>query len=251
MAALTGRVEHRSDQLMTEAPRHQNVEFSSQSLLWEATLVFLLHLGLIVAAVRLGESLGMLGAVPALAAIIFVALPVLVLDRRGRPYSRYGFTINHPVRDSLRALLVALAVFSPIVAGLYVFPQLWGLSSFDFSWRWPQGYPMAVLDTLLVVALPEEVFYRGYLMSRLDDALPRRVKLLGAQVGPALLVQAVAFALGHYLVDFAPARLLVLFPALAFGWLRARTGSLVGPIVLHAASNSFMETFRVGLGLGA
>jgi membrane protease YdiL (CAAX protease family) len=221
---------------MVEVSQHQRVGFSPQSLLREVTLVFLLHLGLIVAAVRLGESLGMLGAVPALAAIIFVALPVLVLDRRGRPYARYGFTYDHPVRDSVWALLLALAVFPPIVAGLYVFPQLWGLSSFDFSWRWPQGYPMAVLDTLLVVALPEEVFYRGYLMSRLDDAL---------------LLQAVAFALGHYLVDFAPARLLVVFPALAFGWLRARTGSIVGPTVLHAASNAFMETFRVGLGLGA
>jgi hypothetical protein len=220
-------------------------------LLREAALVFAVQLGLIVAVVRLGNHFGMLGAAPALAALVFIALPVLVLDRAGRPYGRYGFTHDHPVRDALWALGLCLALFPPIVAGLAFFPQLWGLSSLDFSWRWPMGYPFALLDTLLVVALPEEVFYRGYLMGRLDDALPRRVRVLGAQVGPALLLQALAFALGHYLIDMEPARLLVFFPALAFGWLRARTGSLVGPTILHAASNAFMEVFRAGLGLGA
>lgn len=224
--------------------------FSPVSLMKEACLVFALQVGLVILVVWLGGALGLAGAVPALAALVFVALPVLVLDRRGRPYARYGFCYDHPLRDVLAALALGAAVFPPIVAGLYFFPHLWGLSSFDFTWRLPVGYPMAVLDTLLVVALPEEVFYRGYLMSRLDDALPQRIRLFGAQVGPALLLQAVAFSLGHFLVDFVPARLLVFFPALAFGWLRARTGSLVGPIALHAASNAFMDIFRAGLGFG-
>ena len=54
----------------------------------------------------------------------------------------------------------------------------------------------------------------------------------------------------NFLVDLNPARLGVFFPALAFGWLRARRGTIVAPVLAHGMSNVFMELFRAGLGLG-
>jgi len=101
------------------------------------------------------------------------------------------------------------------------------------------------------VALPEEIFYRGYVLGRLDDIFRGRVRLLGARVGWGLVIQAVLFALGHYLVDLEPQRLAVFFPALAFGWLRLRQGSVVAPVLLHAGANIFMELLRAGYGLAA
>ena len=106
-----------------------------------------------------------------------------------------------------------------------------------------------VVSHLVVVALPEEFFYRGYVMGRLNDIFKKRIKLLGARVGPALLIQASLFAVGHFLVDFMPTRLLVFFPALAFGWLVEKRGSIAPAVLYHAACNVFMGFFRAGFGL--
>jgi len=103
-----------------------------------------------------------------------------------------------------------------------------------------------VFGQLVIIALPEEAFYRGYLQSRLDEALPGRVRVLGATIGPALIVSSVIFALGHFATIREPARLAVFFPSLAFGWLRARTGGIGASITFHATCNVFSELLGKG-----
>lgn len=103
-----------------------------------------------------------------------------------------------------------------------------------------------VFGQLVIIALPEEAFYRGYLQSRLDEAMPWRVKILGAQIGPALLVTSIIFALGHFATIREPARLAVFFPSLVFGWLRARTGGIGAGLTFHAACNVFSELLGKG-----
>ena len=105
-----------------------------------------------------------------------------------------------------------------------------------------------VLGQLALIALPEEVFYRGYLQSRLDDAWPPRVRILGATVGPALLVTSAIFAFGHLLTIHDPGRLAVFFPSLAFGWLRARTGGVGASVLFHATCNLFSATLLSAYG---
>jgi CAAX protease family protein len=103
-----------------------------------------------------------------------------------------------------------------------------------------------VFGQLVIIALPEEAFYRGYLQSRLDDALPGRVRIFGAQVGPALIVSSVIFALGHFATIREPARLAVFFPSLVFGWLRARTKGIGASVAFHACCNLFSELLGKG-----
>ena len=103
-----------------------------------------------------------------------------------------------------------------------------------------------VFGQLVIIALPEEAFYRGYLQSRLDEAFPQRIRLFGASVGPALLVSSVIFALGHFATIREPARLAVFFPSLAFGWLRARTGGIGAGVAFHASCNVFSEVLGRG-----
>jgi membrane protease YdiL (CAAX protease family) len=93
-----------------------------------------------------------------------------------------------------------------------------------------------VVDNLFVVALPEEFFYRGYLQTRLRDAWPEGRLFLGARLGKAFWVTAALFALGH-LAIFQVWRLGVFFPALLFGWMRERTGTVMGAALLHACCN--------------
>ncbi len=97
---------------------------------------------------------------------------------------------------------------------------------------------IAVLVQVLLVALPEEFFYRGYLQERLSEAIGRR----RLQIGPLfvttpIVLVSLAFGLGHFLVGFDPSRFAVFFPSLAFGFLREKTDGIIAPIVYHASCN--------------
>ncbi len=94
-----------------------------------------------------------------------------------------------------------------------------------------------VLVQLILVAFPEEWFFRGYLQTRIDQWLGTRWKILGAELGWGWLLAAAAFACLHPILIPGPHRLLVFFPALLFGWLRARGGNIGPAVIVHASSN--------------
>ncbi|MGO8998752.1 MAG: myxosortase MrtC [Polyangiaceae bacterium] len=106
-----------------------------------------------------------------------------------------------------------------------------------------------VVGQLVIIALPEEAFYRGYLQSRLDSVWLPRLRVGGAPIGPGIFVASAIFALGHLATIHAPARLAVFFPALLFGWLRARTGGVGASIGYHAFCNVFSEALGRGYGV--
>ncbi len=90
-------------------------------------------------------------------------------------------------------------------------------------------------EQLLFTALPEETFFRGSLQPSLAPARPY----------VSIIMTSVLFALVHLATDRGnPARLLVFFPSLLFGWLRHRTGSVVPGIVYHALCNVLEEHLR-------
>jgi membrane protease YdiL (CAAX protease family) len=133
---------------------------------------------------------------------------------------------------------------------------------FYFGWRWywhphmkfaldllPLPFLNDAAGQLLMIALPEEAFYRGYLQSRLDDAFGTPWKIGGAMIGPSLFVTSAVFALGHLATVHDPARLAVFFPSLAFGWLRARTRGVGASVLFHASCNIFSELLGRGFGL--
>ncbi|HRE89015.1 MAG TPA: MrtP family glutamic-type intramembrane protease [Myxococcota bacterium] len=94
-----------------------------------------------------------------------------------------------------------------------------------------------LLIHLGLVAYPEEYFFRGYLLPRLDQRLGTRRRLLGVSVGLGLVLSSLAFALLHPILIPGPHRLLVFFPALLFGWLALRQRALGAAILVHALSN--------------
>jgi uncharacterized protein len=142
------------------------------------------------------------------------------------------------VRDTGCALLWALAACAVLLPPFWAGFVLWWQPSHGF--RYP-GLPSPdeAISQLLVIAVPEELFYRGYLQTALDDGWPKRVRVLGADVGAGLLLSSAIFALGHVATDVHPARLMVFFPSLVFGWLRARSGGIGASILFHAACNLF------------
>ena len=193
---------------------------------------------------------------------IFLAATWLLVWRRDDTWVvRAGLTLGGLVMPGhLRAKGVARAFAAALAwacgAGVVTFVPFW------IGWRWwwgprhgfafhvsPVDAMNEVLGQLVVIALPEEAFYRGYLQSRLDDAWAPRVRIFGATVGPALLVASAIFALGHMATIHQPARLAVFFPSLLFGWLRARTGGIGASLLFHALCNLFSEALGRGYGL--
>lgn len=141
----------------------------------------------------------------------------------------------------------------PVVAGhdpwpLYLGPQKERAdsNSVDLG-RTIWWIPLWVLTQLLLIAFPEEFFYRGYVQSRLQQAFEARAEesdSSAAEVAgmtPAIVLTSVLFGLGHLLVPVGGAlvatRMSVFFPSLVFGWLRRFTGGLSASIVYHAACN--------------
>jgi len=138
------------------------------------------------------------------------------------------------LRELAVALGVCLVVFPPFVLGYY----LWNTPPDPFVYLPQPDEVSYALTQIVVVALPEEMFFRGYLQGRLEDAFATRVRFLGADLCPqAWLLQALLFGLLHFAVDLHPARLAVFFPALLFGWLASLRGGLGAAIFVHALCN--------------
>ncbi|PZN07563.1 MAG: hypothetical protein DIU69_11460 [Bacillota bacterium] len=56
-----------------------------------------------------------------------------------------------------------------------------------------------VLNTLFFVGLGEELFFRGYVQSRLNEAFGRPYQLWSARFGPGMILAALLFGLTHVL----------------------------------------------------
>jgi membrane protease YdiL (CAAX protease family) len=224
----------------------------------EVVLVFALASALASALYNLGQSIAFVHHnLHALVALVFLALPQVMLRRRGN-IERYGFTAE-PLRLGLGIAAVAIVVVLPLFAGGFVLllrvacahvPQMVPGSCFRAAhpiWRVPGDFWMQVPAQLVVVALPEELFFRGYVQGRLEDVLPPRWTLLGARVGWAWILGAALFGVGHFLVTFEPQMLTRFFPGLVFGWMFARTRSILPGTIFHAACNLIMAVLSASL----
>lgn len=210
----------------------------------EVLLIWAASFGAIVAASLLAPYYAKL-----VATLSFLYLPVLAMRRRGEDHRDYGITFRR-WREDVKLFLILFLIVAPLFVGGWLLfaealPHLppWLsarlsplVGQIHFKPRLPSRFGEWVVDQLFVVALPEEFFYRGYIQSRLRDAWPRGRMLLGARLGPAFFLTAVLFALGH-LAIFETWRLGVFFPALVFGWMRERTGTVLGASLFHAAAN--------------
>lgn len=211
------------------------------------------------------EPTGILHAnLAGVAAFLFIALPDRRIHGRGERWSSYGLpwgglSPGERVRAWGRGLAFALAVCG-VVFPLFLV-AFWGYSAVlpalprwlavhaapylaapapSPSFRLPARFPLFVLVQLLVVALPEELFYRGWIQTTWAATDPgRRVRVLGAELGAGFVWTQVLFALGH-LVVFRAWRLGTFLPGLLFGWVRARTGDVSAPVFVHALSNVFL-----------
>jgi len=217
--------------------------------------------------VDLVQGLGLPDLLLAAVPILFMYAPVWVCNWRGAdpwayPMALPSFRDREPWLEALRWLaILVLIVVVPFVVGYHLWqtigvPALQDLLHVrlyrrlpELGWTWPSNPLKLVAYNLFFVAIPEEMFYRGYLQTRLNEILPKRWVVFGTPVGPALLWTCLLFAFGHSLVIFQWWHAFIIVPSLAFGWLRERTNGIVAGAFFHAWCNVTVTTLDTLYGI--
>ncbi len=198
-------------------------------------------------------AIGHLGS--ALVAVLFLYTPVLMAWRRREDLDDYGFHAEPVTRGLATAGVAILAIFPVFALGYFAFYEI-ACNSHVLAHLVPRGmchrysglaglhapaFDLAFVKfcamQLVVVALPEELFFRGFLLGLLEQRFPPKRRVLGGGIGVALVLSAAAFALVHLPKDGDPRALATFFPGLLFGWMRSSTRSVLASTLTHAGSN--------------
>ena len=200
-------------------------------------IIYAVVMLVLIAASRLALSRPYLGVI---AAVVFLYIPIALLFVKKQLPGVYGISKKGFGKSIARSLLAAIILFPLYIAGFYVYMRyVYNLRlscpTAGFI-RQPQTL-LFVLNMLLMVAIPEEIFYRGYVQSELHICDKRTINLFGVKAGMSFLIVNVLFAAGHLIVLPDIARLAVFFPGLVFSWLRERDDNIAGSVVFHWLSD--------------
>lgn len=148
---------------------------------------------------------------------------------------------------SLKIFLVtSLLLFPPFLVANHFYQQ--GLGN-SFSLQPLNNTPSLFFSQLLLTALPEEFFFRGWLQPLIGGWLrqrpprtPQRGALGRSESDPraqylAILLTALLFAFSHSFIALQWWHFAIFFPACVFGWLREKTGAITAPVLFHTVSN--------------
>ncbi len=213
---------------MTEAKKY----FVEAWVVWAITILFASLAFQFQGIALIGNNLMLITSA------LLIYMPIAALYRRKESFDFFEKNLSQ-VFYSLKILLLALLVISP---------PLFLLNHFFQTLVFHAHYHPAIKNTslwtvfffhTLVVAFPEEFFFRGYLLKRFQQYFQDKKIFLGIRIGTGFFLTAFIFAISHSLITLRWWHFSIFFPALVFGWLREKTNGLVAPILFHALSNVF------------
>jgi membrane protease YdiL (CAAX protease family) len=159
--------------------------------------------------------------VTSVTALLMLSVPIVT----GSGSSGLGWDLRGVVTGIIVSV-VLLLIYTGAIAliGLYTGKSLsFRMLSYTF-----------ILVQLLLVALPEEVFFRGYLQNKLGNNLK------------GVIIVSLLFAIGHFItlclggnysMSLCSQALLTFFPSLVMGYLYLVTGTLWASIIFHFLAN--------------
>ena len=90
---------------------------------------------------------------------------------------------------------------------------------------------------LFFVGFGEEIMFRGYIQSRLNEAFDRPYRFFGVGWGWGLIIASLIFGFMHVINPYNPFHwwwgFWTFFGGLFFGFIREKTGSVVAPAIIH------------------
>lgn len=225
----------------------------------DALIAYAAVAAMVAVLVRIDVTLPAIGHLgSALVAVVFLYAPVVVAWRRTEDLIDHGFRSDPLGKNLVVAGVAMLAILPPFTAAYLGFYDLVCDSATLRKLAPPgtcagwHGVTVELPDVgmkflefcavqLIVVALPEELFFRGCLHRLLELRFPPRRRWLGGGIGLALVLSSAAFALVHLPKNGDPRALATFFPGLMFGWMRSATGSILPSTLVHAASNIWVR----------
>jgi membrane protease YdiL (CAAX protease family) len=220
--------------------KDQSSSPQSRSLAWElaAVTAALLIVSHILFALR---SVAWISKyISIIVAVLFLYVPIFVLWKKKRQVDFLDRSARSFFISILNFFIAAVIIFPPFL-GLAHLWQVLIAGKHAFTAASYPGLLSMTTGQLLIIALPEEFFFRGYFQSTIDSIFRQRRRFLGADVGWGWVITAAVFAASHTIVSYQWWHFSIFFPALLFGYLRLRTGSITAPILFHAASNILMD----------
>lgn len=136
-------------------------------------------------------------------------------------------------KSDIKGVLIGFFVSAILLAIYTAVIYLYGV--FSTQSLIVNSLPLAfILTQLLIVALPEEVFFRGYLQNRFGNNIK------------GIIIVSLLFALGHFItlclagghnVSICSQAVLTFFPSLVMGYLYLKTKTLWASIIFHFFAN--------------
>jgi membrane protease YdiL (CAAX protease family) len=170
--------------------------------------------------------------------VLIVLVPVLTVVLARRSLRSAGLDLRVNWRTSLTwGFLFGAMLAAPCLAAL-----AFGWIQIDV----PRLWLSTIVFQVLFAGFGEEVLYRGYFQSRLNDGFGRPFKVEGISFGVGLIAISLLFGLGHLLNPFNPflghngldwfAGLIALQTGLFYGLVREKTGSILAPAIIHGST---------------
>ncbi len=174
-----------------------------------------------------------------LTAVFLLYVPIGVAMKRREKISYFDFAIPAFFKSLAWGIGISILILGPALIINHYYQALVMHHAFHAS-PFPKMASFFFFE-LVVIALPEEFFFRGYLLERANQFFGKTFNILGISVGWGLPVVSLVFAVSHSLIQYQWWHLLIFFPALLFGWLREKIGTITASVFFHAACNLFAQ----------
>lgn len=155
--------------------------------------------------------------------------PLIVKFVERRPIASLGLQLGSP----LRVVLWAFGAFA--LAHILKIPEIMYRVSFlgetlESAAPLVSNYPLEILQQLLWVGFPEEIVFRGYLLTRFRESWGTTV---------ALFLSAFLFGIGHLALEDPPRAIFAGLVGLVYGWAFLKTESVYASTLAHSTGNLF------------
>lgn len=150
----------------------------------------------------------------------------------------FGITLDGAKRSILFAVKTSVVVLPIFTIAYFLYKGIFLHKEMNIHFNKP-FFSVAIWN-FVGIAFPEEVFFRGYLQTRLKEFTSAEIRLFKTRLSVAAVLASALFAIAHLLTSFDASRLAVFLPSCLFGWVRDRTESILGPAVLHWLCNTLL-----------
>lgn len=159
----------------------------------------------------------------------------------------------HDIADELIIFIkTSIVILIPYIFLYFLYFKSLALSQgreLNLALNLPYRLGYEIITQIFVVALPEELFYRGFLQSSLLKKWPNNRFVLNIPLGRAIIVTNIIFAFAHVASTLWLLRLLTFFPGLIFSYLAFKNRSILSAILFHALCNITGKILSVSVGI--